>query len=41
VPRVVLTENLRRLVDCPLDQAAEGATVRAVLEHVFAKSPRR
>jgi sulfur-carrier protein len=39
VPRVVMTENLRRLVDMPLEQDAEGETARAVLEDVFTRTP--
>lgn len=36
---VVFTENLKRHVDCP-DAEADGATVREVLERVFAERPR-
>jgi sulfur-carrier protein len=36
---VHFTSNLRRHVDCP-SLAAEGATVRAVLDQVFAANPR-
>ncbi len=36
---VVFTPNLRRHVDCPTE-SVDGTTVRAVLEAVFAKSPR-
>ena len=36
--RVVFTQNLRRHVACPSREAA-GATVRAVLEEVFAGNP--
>jgi sulfur-carrier protein len=39
VPRVVFTPNLRRHVDCP-DADVPGATVRAVLDAVFATNPR-
>jgi sulfur-carrier protein len=37
--KVCFTSNLRRHVDCPSMQA-EGATVRAVLDVVFAANPR-
>lgn len=37
--RVAFTQNLRRHVDCP-DAEAPGATVRAVLDAVFAANPR-
>ncbi len=36
---VAFTQNLRRHVDCPDTQAA-GATVREVLDAVFAQHPR-
>ena len=36
---VVFTPNLRRHVECPTEESV-GATVRAVLDHVFAKNPR-
>ena len=36
---VVFTANLRRHVDCP-ETEARGATVRAVLDAVFAANPR-
>jgi hypothetical protein len=36
---VVFTPNLRRHVDCPTVEVA-GATVRDVLERVFADNPR-
>lgn len=36
---VVFTVNLRRHVDCP-DADAPGATVREVLDRVFADNPR-
>jgi sulfur-carrier protein len=36
---VHFTSNLRRHVDCP-SMRADGATVRAVLDLVFAKQPR-
>ena len=39
MPRVTFTENLRRHVDCP-PALAGGATVREVLEAVFAGNPR-
>ncbi len=39
MPRVSFTENLKRHVDCPPQDAA-GGTVRAVLENVFADNPR-
>ena len=35
----MFTPNLKRHVDCP-DVAAEGATVREVLDRVFADHPR-
>lgn len=35
MPRVVFTANLKRHVDCP-ETDAPGATVRAVLDHIFA-----
>ncbi len=37
--RVVFTNNLRRHVDCP-ETRAEGASVRAVLDAVFAANGR-
>lgn len=37
--RVYFTTNLRRHVDCA-EMDAQGATVREVLEHVFAKEQR-
>jgi molybdopterin converting factor small subunit len=37
--RVFFTANLRRHVDCP-ETEAEGATVREVLDGVFAKNER-
>jgi sulfur-carrier protein len=37
--RVVFTQNLQRHVACPPTEAA-GATVRAVLDAVFAANPR-
>ena len=37
--RVHFTQNLRRHVDCPVTDAP-GATVRAVLDGVFAANPR-
>jgi hypothetical protein len=39
VATVVFTPNLRRHVECPTEEVA-GATVRAVLEAVFANNPR-
>ncbi len=36
---VVFTPNLRRHVECPTE-VVDGDTVRAVLDAVFAKSPR-
>jgi molybdopterin converting factor small subunit len=39
MPRVAFTPNLRRHLDCPTLEA-EGATLRAVLESVFAANPR-
>ena len=36
---VVFTQNLKRHVDCP-DVEAPGATVREVLDRVFADHPR-
>lgn len=38
MPRVVFTSNLQRHVACP-EMEAQGATVREVLEHVFAANP--
>jgi hypothetical protein len=37
--RVVFTQNIQRHVPCP-ETRADGATVRDVLEHVFADNPR-
>ena len=37
--KVVFTANLQRHIACPV-QRAPGATVRAVLRHVFADNPR-
>ena len=37
--RVAFTANLQRHLACP-NQTAEGPSVRAVLEHVFATHPR-
>jgi sulfur carrier protein ThiS len=39
MPRVSFTSNLQRHVECPPAQAS-GATVRDVLESVFAGNPR-
>jgi molybdopterin synthase sulfur carrier subunit len=39
VATVVFTPNLKRHVDCPTE-IVDGATVRAVLEAVFAANPR-
>jgi sulfur-carrier protein len=39
VATVSFTPNLERHVECPA-QAVEGATVRAVLDRVFADNPR-
>ncbi|MCC7425898.1 MAG: MoaD/ThiS family protein [Alphaproteobacteria bacterium] len=39
MPRVVFTANLQRHVACP-EAEANGATVRAVLDAVFAANPR-
>jgi hypothetical protein len=39
VAEVVFTPNLRRHVECPTTEVA-GATVREVLESVFAANPR-
>jgi sulfur-carrier protein len=39
VPKVIFTANLRRHVDCPATEA-EGATVREVLDRVFAVNDR-
>lgn len=36
---VVFTQNLRRHVECPTE-TVDGATVRAVLDAVFAANPR-
>lgn len=39
---VVFTQNLRRHVECPTESVpvADGATVRGVLDTVFAANPR-
>jgi molybdopterin synthase sulfur carrier subunit len=39
MPRVVFTQNLQRHVACP-PAAADGTTVREVLDQVFAANPR-
>ncbi|MBS0206352.1 MAG: MoaD/ThiS family protein [Planctomycetes bacterium] len=39
MPRVVFTENIQRHVACPAVEA-DGATVRDVLDVVFAQNPR-
>ena len=39
VPTVTFTPNLKRHVECPTE-VVEGATVRAVLDVVFAANPR-
>ena len=39
MPRIAFTPNLRRHLDCPAMEAP-GATLRAALEHVFARNPR-
>jgi hypothetical protein len=39
MPRVVFTENIQRHVPCP-ETTAQGATVREVLDAVFAENPR-
>ena len=39
MPRIAFTPNLRRHLDCPALEA-EGATLRAVLDQVFALNPR-
>ena len=39
MPTVVFTPNLKRHVDCPTE-SVDGATVRAVLDAVFAANPR-
>jgi molybdopterin synthase sulfur carrier subunit len=39
MPRVVFTQNLQRHVACP-PTAAEGATVRELLDAVFAVNPK-
>jgi len=39
MPTVSFTQNLKRHVECP-DAEAPGATVREVLDAVFATSPR-
>jgi hypothetical protein len=38
MPRVVFTSNLQRHVACP-EMEAQGATVREVLDQVFAANP--
>jgi len=38
LPTVHFTKNLRRHVDCP-EAVADGATVREVLDAVFAENP--
>ena len=39
MPRVSFTQNIQRHVECP-PGSFDGATVREVLEHVFAANPR-
>jgi sulfur-carrier protein len=39
VPTVAFTPNLQRHVECPTERV-DGATVRAVLDAVFASNPR-
>ncbi len=39
MPRIAFTPNLRRHLDCPTVEA-EGATLRAALDHAFAANPR-
>jgi hypothetical protein len=39
VPTVAFTQNLKRHVECPTLEV-QGATVREVLERVFADNPR-
>lgn len=39
MPRVTFTQNIQRYVDCPVVEVA-GATVREVLDAVFASNPR-
>ncbi|HEX5012377.1 MAG TPA: MoaD/ThiS family protein [Planctomycetota bacterium] len=39
MPRVTFTANIQRHVECPPVDVS-GATVRAVLEQVFAQNPR-
>ena len=39
MPRVVFTQNLERHLEAPAREAA-GATVREVLDNVFAENPR-
>jgi len=39
MPTVQFTQNLRRHIDCPM-ASANGATVRQVLDAVFAANPR-
>ena len=38
MPKVVFTANIQRHIQCP-DCIAEGADVRAVLDHVFRENP--
>ena len=38
MPRIVFTQNIQRHVECPDTQVA-GASVREVLENVFAGNP--
>ena len=38
MPRVVFTANIQRHVECP-EMTVPGATVREVLDHVFAANP--
>jgi hypothetical protein len=39
MPRIAFTPNLRRHLDCPAMEAP-GDTLRAALDHVFARNPR-
>ncbi len=39
MPKIIFTENLRRHLECPEGDFA-GATVREVLETVFAETPK-
>jgi molybdopterin converting factor small subunit len=39
MPRIAFTANLQRYLACPV-QEVPGATVRAVLDGVFAENPR-